>query len=225
MREAPVPFVACPHCGTQLVQLPELLGVEMICHRCRGRFTMPPEIVETAELVVDPPPIPQPLNIHTTPSPSRSTAPDRTMAPTVNPFLIALFVLGGGFTLLIMLCCGLAGSNSSRVNSGPSPAAATIEKPEPPANEIEADGLVLLADTIIAQPDDFGGTITGIVVNRRRKKVDYAHISFNLYDRSGAQVGSAFDLVPNLEAGGRWRFKALCTSRFSTWKFSELKHD
>ena len=54
-----------------------------------------------------------------------------------------------------------------------------------------ANGLVLMRKTVSAKTGDFGGTIQGVVENRRDRKLIYAEITFNLYDESGAQVGSA----------------------------------
>jgi hypothetical protein len=60
-------------------------------------------------------------------------------------------------------------------------------------------------------------------VNRRGVKLMYAQITFNLYDSSGAQVGSAIANINGLEAGGRWNFKASTFGTdFKKYKFSEL---
>lgn len=89
--------------------------------------------------------------------------------------------------------------------------------------EYDADGLVLLRKTLKARRGQFGGKITGTVVNRRARKLSYAQIEFNLYDESGAQVGTAFDNISGLEPGGRWNFKATTFGTdFAKYKFSEL---
>ncbi len=51
--------------------------------------------------------------------------------------------------------------------------------------------------------------IVGTVVNDSPRQLAYVQVEFNLYDRSGTQVGSTFANVNNLEPGGRWRFEAL----------------
>ena len=78
------------------------------------------------------------------------------------------------------------------------------------AEEIDRGGLVYLIKTLRANGDEYGTrTITGIVENRTGHRVGYAQISFNLFDRSGAQVGSAWATVTPLAAGDRWRFRAV----------------
>lgn len=51
--------------------------------------------------------------------------------------------------------------------------------------------------------------LVGTVVNNSSREFGYVQVEFNLYDRSGRQVGSTFANVNNLEPGGQWRFKAL----------------
>jgi hypothetical protein len=89
--------------------------------------------------------------------------------------------------------------------------------------EIDANGLVLLRKTVEGKGGELDGEITGIVVNRRGKKLRYAQITFNLYDDSGAQVGTALANINGLEPGGRWKFSATSFgTNFTKYKFSEL---
>jgi hypothetical protein len=89
--------------------------------------------------------------------------------------------------------------------------------------EHDASGLVLLKKTVKGTRGNFGGEITGTIVNRRGRKLSYAEITFNLYDRSGAQVGTAIANINGLEPGGSWNFKASSLgTNFETFKFSEL---
>ncbi|MBM4026325.1 MAG: hypothetical protein FJ280_13125 [Planctomycetes bacterium] len=102
-------------------------------------------------------------------------------------------------------------------------AALAAEAQRKAGEEYEVDGLVLLLKTLKGSTEEYGGEITGVVVNRRNREVGYAQISFNLYDASGAQVGSAFDNITNLEAGGKWRFKANAFGTdFVRFRFAEL---
>lgn len=90
--------------------------------------------------------------------------------------------------------------------------------------ELDVNGLVLMRKSVSGATGDFGGTIKGIVENRRSRKLNYAQITFNLFDDSGAQVGSAIANINGLEPGGRWKFEANSFGKdFSTYKFSELK--
>jgi hypothetical protein len=99
-------------------------------------------------------------------------------------------------------------------------AAAAARKAE---EEYDNKGLVLLKKTLKGTRGQFGGEITGTVVNRRSRKLRYAQITFNLYDESGARVGSAVANINDLEPGSRWNFKASTLGTdYVTFKFSEL---
>jgi hypothetical protein len=90
-------------------------------------------------------------------------------------------------------------------------------------DEIDVDGLVLLRKSVEGKRGEITGEITGTVINRRDHKLSYAQISFNLYDASGAQVGSAIANINGLEPGGRWNFKATTFGAdFVRYKFSDL---
>ncbi len=89
--------------------------------------------------------------------------------------------------------------------------------------EYDATGLVLLLKSVEGKTTQFGGEITGTVVNRRARTLNYAQITFNLYDDSGAQVGSALANINGLEPDGRWNFKATSFgTKFVKYKFSKL---
>lgn len=57
--------------------------------------------------------------------------------------------------------------------------------------------------------DDYSTKIAGTLTNNTDKEIGYLQISYTLYDADGAQVGSAFANVNNLEAGGVWKFEAV----------------
>lgn len=102
-------------------------------------------------------------------------------------------------------------------------AAADAEAARLAEEELNVDGLVLLKKTVEGKANEFGIEITGTVVNRRNRTLKYAQISFNVYDASGAQVGSALANINGLEAGGRWNFKATAFGQKATsYKFSNL---
>ena len=88
--------------------------------------------------------------------------------------------------------------------------------------EYDADGLVLLRKTVSGVQSQFGTEITGTVVNRRAHALSYTQITFNIYDASGAQVGSALANVNGLEPGARWNFKAVSFTKGTDYKFSTL---
>jgi hypothetical protein len=51
--------------------------------------------------------------------------------------------------------------------------------------------------------------IVGSIKNNSGKEYSYVQVEFNLYDKSDAQVGTAFTNISNLEPYGIWKFKAL----------------
>ncbi len=66
--------------------------------------------------------------------------------------------------------------------------------------------------------------ITGRVTNNTARQLGLAMVSFNIYDDSGAQIGTTRDLVNNLDGHGVWRFKALVAQKnFRSAKLVELK--
>lgn len=60
--------------------------------------------------------------------------------------------------------------------------------------------------------------ITGEVVSQSSVHLERLQIQFNLYDSSGAKVGTATDHISDLEPGGVWRFKA------TVWEASTKKY-
>jgi hypothetical protein len=89
-------------------------------------------------------------------------------------------------------------------------------------DEQNVDGLVLVRSSVRAVIGEFTGEITGTVINRRKDKVRYTQITFNIYDQSGARVGTALANINDLEPGSSWNFKAVTFTKFKTYKFSEL---
>jgi hypothetical protein len=97
------------------------------------------------------------------------------------------------------------------------------EKQRKAEEEYDADGLILLRKSITARRGQFDGVISGAVINRRTRKLNYAQITFILYDKSGAQVGTAFANITDLEPRATWKFSATTFGTdFSSYKFSEL---
>lgn len=51
--------------------------------------------------------------------------------------------------------------------------------------------------------------IVGGVRNNFDKQYSYVQVTFNLYNKDGAQIGTAMDNINNLEPNGIWKFKAI----------------
>jgi hypothetical protein len=62
------------------------------------------------------------------------------------------------------------------------------------------------------------GQITGIATNISDHEMKLVHLVFNLYDSNGTVIGNATAGQSNLAAGGRWRFEAPTSRRFSRFE-------
>lgn len=69
----------------------------------------------------------------------------------------------------------------------------------------------------------YGYYVTGTIVNNTNKQYTYVQVTFNLYDSSGAQVGTALDNINYLEANGTWKFSAIGISDdVASYKLAEI---
>jgi asparagine N-glycosylation enzyme membrane subunit Stt3 len=73
-----------------------------------------------------------------------------------------------------------------------------------------------------AQNDEYVKYIVGTVKNNTTKQYSYVQVEINLYDASGAQVGSTLANANNLEPNGTWKFKAIATEDFATYKIKDV---
>lgn len=51
--------------------------------------------------------------------------------------------------------------------------------------------------------------IVGTIKNNRNKRYSYVQVTFNLYDKNGAQLGTAIANINNLDPYGTWRYDAI----------------
>ena len=105
---------------------------------------------------------------------------------------------------LVMI--GLLYFGSSYLHNNHASEYPTEEAPLLPHSSTAPDLEVLEAKP---QTEEYGRYIIGTVQNHSAFTYSYVQIDFNLYDKSGAQVGSAFANVNNLEPGKKWKFKAI----------------
>ena len=69
----------------------------------------------------------------------------------------------------------------------------------------------------------FGFYIEGTIRNNTDKDYSYVQVTFNTYDKDGAQLGTALANISNLEANGVWRYKAMATSdNIASYKLAEI---
>ncbi len=66
--------------------------------------------------------------------------------------------------------------------------------------------------------------IVGGVRNNLDKQYSYVQVTFNLYNKDGAQVGTAMDNINNLEPNGIWKFKAMgiVGEEVDTYKLTDI---
>ncbi|HBT20620.1 MAG TPA: DUF3426 domain-containing protein [Peptococcaceae bacterium] len=102
--------------------------------------------------------------------------------------------------LMFIAVAGCTDSSSSKSNNEPAKSTETSKS--------EKADLELLDSSIVK--DEFGTRyVVGTVKNNTDKEYSYVQVEINLYDDSGAQVGSTLDNTNNLEPGGTWKFKAV----------------
>ena len=92
--------------------------------------------------------------------------------------------------------------------SSPAPEASQPSSPAVAATQPQGQkGLVVESFTL--QTDSYGiGKVVGTAKNNTKKQYAYVQVEFNLYDDTGAQVGSTIANINNFEAGGTWNFEA-----------------
>ena len=88
-----------------------------------------------------------------------------------------------------------------------------------PDNSIQTNNNTVLGTTQVKEKftleenigsyDGFAFYIKGTIKNNTEKTYSYVQVSFNLYDETGAQVGTAMDNINNLEGNGVWKFEAI----------------
>ena len=64
--------------------------------------------------------------------------------------------------------------------------------------------------------------LTGTVVNNTPKAYSYVEISYNLYDSSGAQIGTAMAHTTGLQPHGQWLFKTVIDDKCADFKLAKL---
>lgn len=149
----------------------------------------------------------------------RKQAPVQTARPM---WQVAAAVVGVFIILLFMgSCVASLGGHSS---SSSSPAAAPQQAALPVLTAAPTDNLNGFKVTDVQfQKEQYATYVVGTVINTKNKKLSYLQVEINLYDQSGAQVGSALANINNLEPGGTWKFKAYVFQQEATdFKIKEI---
>lgn len=119
-------------------------------------------------------------------------------------------------TIVVIFLLGAIGSSGSKSsnNTNKTTTSADTSSNTTTTKEVEKpkEKYEIVGDTAM-EKDSIGiYYITGTLKNNSGRTANYVQISFNLYDKSGAQVGQAFANVSNLDADGNWKFKAMVTN-------------
>lgn len=100
------------------------------------------------------------------------------------------------------------------------PAAPAPAKPEPKAKLTLDDGWKM------DKSDGIFVYVTGYVTNNTDKAItNYVQITFDALDKSGANLGTCLANTNTVDAGGKWKFKAMCTGEakeIDTVRFKEI---
>lgn len=67
--------------------------------------------------------------------------------------------------------------------------------------------------------------IEGTIKNNTNKNYSYVQVTFNTYDKDGAQLGTAIANINNLEANGVWKYKAMAmtsSDEIASYKLVEI---
>jgi hypothetical protein len=134
------------------------------------------------------------------PVPPIALRPDVAItAPVATSNKKALIVLGVILGFVALLVVGSLAEKDSRSGSSASAALGVPGKPD--------------LEVIDHRPerDEFMSYIGGTIRNNTSKKLSGVSVTISLYDASGAQVGSAVDVVDGLDPHGTWKFKAIVT--------------
>lgn len=86
---------------------------------------------------------------------------------------------------------------------------------------------LVLEEGHTGSPDEYGMAyyIEGYIKNTSSKEFSYVQVEFTSYDSEGNTLGTCLDNNSGLEASGRWKFKAICTSdadKIASYKLKEI---
>lgn len=132
-----------------------------------------------------------------------------------------LKVVGGVVVALVVLALIFGGSSNEKeyssdkgrteVATGEATEAAEDDAQEQTQQAEAHKEKYTITDENFDTSDPYFTYITGVLTNNTDRDVTYLQIEYNIYDADGNQIGSAFDNINNLKAGGTWKFKAYVT--------------
>ena len=101
-----------------------------------------------------------------------------------------------------------------------------VDKVEQTYNELveeQKQSLELVGNVTMTSSGGYGYytyNIEGVLKNVSGKKLNYAQVSFVIYDSAGNNIGSAFDNINYIDVNGTWKFKATYFGQESNIKYS-----
>ena len=98
------------------------------------------------------------------------------------------------------------------------------DEEEEDEDENLVDGFEIMGE-FSEERDSFSLYITGKVKNKKGRELSYAQIIFNLYDKDGAQIGTAVDNINNVKEDGVWKFKAIALENaedVASWELDSI---
>jgi hypothetical protein len=124
-------------------------------------------------------------------------------------FLVGLFkklvyVVGGFVLLLIAISLFASSCSDSPTTSTSNEQEIQVKKEAPKPAKPKLEVL-----NVSSTNDGYVKYATGTIRNNTSRTYGYVQVEINLYDKSGAQVGSTIDNINNLEPGKDWKFKAV----------------
>ena len=88
------------------------------------------------------------------------------------------------------------------------------------------DYLVLDEENLTTESSSYSYYINGYINNTSDTySFDYVQVTFTTYDSEGNTIGTCLANNSGLEAGGRWKFSAMCLddpSEIATYKLTEI---
>lgn len=118
--------------------------------------------------------------------------------------------------ILFVVVIAIAGSQGGTTTTGSNTTSSTEQK------QTQAQEKFSLVDSE-GSYDGFAYYVNGTIKNNTDKQYSYVQVTFNLYDASGTQIGTAMANINNLEGNGTWKFKAIGgTQNAASYKLAEI---
>ncbi|MBK8462138.1 MAG: hypothetical protein IPL36_03570 [Nigerium sp.] len=134
--------------------------------------------------------------------------------------------------LIIVIAVSVIGSALGGDKTAPSDARQTTTKPATDATQDDApaparkEKLTLDDGWKIDKSNQFMVQVVGYVSNNTDKAItNYVQITFDALDAQGANLGTCLANTNTIDAGGKWKFKAMCTAdvkEISEVRFKEI---